>query len=160
MLDYLHILGSTDFSPLGDLALRKAAKLAMSTNARLTALTVLPEPEIPSPLISHYEVHTDENRLVKAKEAAADALRDRIPDEVHQSGIQIDYVVRMGDPASEILAIDVQLHPDLIVLATHGRRGWRRWIMGSVSERVVQMAHADVLAVREHDDGKDEDEQL
>ena len=152
-MDYEHILGSTDFSELGDLALRKAATLAMATGARLTALTVLPQPEIPSPLISHYEVRTDEGRLEKAKVAAADALRDRIPDAVHGSGIDIEYTVRVGDPASEILSVDAAEHPDLIVLATHGRRGWRRWIMGSVSERVVQMAHADVLAVREHDDG-------
>lgn len=151
-MDYQHILGSTDFSPFGDLALRKAATLAAATGARLTVLTVLPQPESPSPLISHYEVQTDEGRLEKAKAAAVEALRERIPEPVHASGIEIQCLVEVGDPASEILRIDAKERPDLIVVATHGRRGWRRWIMGSVSERVVQMAHADVLAVRDHDE--------
>jgi len=77
---------------------------------------------------------------------------------VIESGIEIAYDVRVGDPASEILAFDAQNNPDLIVLATHGRRGWGRWIMGSVSERVVQMAHADVLTIREHGEVREHDE--
>lgn len=151
-MEYQHILGATDFSTLGDLALRRAAELAVAAGARLTALTVLQQPEMPSPLVTHYEVHTDENRTAQAKTAARAALEERIPDAVKASGIAIEYDVRVGDPASEILGADVHLKPDLIVLATHGRRGWRRWIMGSVAERVVQMAHADVLSVREHNE--------
>ncbi len=111
---------------------------------------MLPQPEMPSPLISHYEVHTDAERRHEAVDAARAALAERIPDEVKQSGIEIVCEVRIGDPTDEILAFDIEHKPDLIVLATHGRRGWKRFIMGSVSERVVQFAHADVLSVREH----------
>ncbi len=148
-MEYQHILGATDFSPLGDSALRRAALLAAEASCRLTLFTVLPQPEMPSPLLSHYDVHTDDEKEANAKEAARAALLAAIPEEVRESGLQIECEVRVGDPATEILAADLRLKPDLIVLATHGRRGWRRWIMGSVAERVVQMAHADVLAVRE-----------
>lgn len=156
-MDYDHILGATDFSTLGDIALQRAARLAKASGASLTALHVLPEPEMPSPLFAHYEVKTDASKLEHAKKEAIAALRERIPEEVLESNVEIRYEIRVGDPASEILTADVQLHPDLIVLATHGRRGWRRWIMGSVAERIVQMAHADVLAVRVHDDDEGEE---
>ena len=148
-LKYSHILAATDFSELGDVALARAAELARQAGARLTALHVLPEPNAPSPLYPHYEVHTDDDRVARARAEAEAALADRIPESVRDAGIPIDYVVRLGDPASEILSVDVQLRPDLIVVATHGRRGWQHFIMGSVAERVVQMAHADVLTVRE-----------
>ena len=159
-MEYTHILGATDFSELGNSAVRKAALLAVEGNCKLTVMTVLPQPEMPSPLLSHYDVTTDEGRLSNAKQAALDALSKLVPDSVREAGVDIDYVVRVGDPATEILAADIRIDPDLIVLATHGRRGWRRWIMGSVSERVVQMATADVLSVRERGDhtGHEEEE--
>ena len=112
---------------------------------------VLPEPDAPSPLFAHYEVTRDAGKLEAAKQGAAAALEERIPADVKNADVEIDYRVVLGDPATEILTLDVRLAPDLIVLATHGRRGWQRWIMGSVAERVVQMARADVLAVRERD---------
>ena len=149
-MTYEHILAATDFSELGDLALCRAAELALALDCRLTAVHILPEPESPSPLFAHYEVHTDEDRMIKAKAGAVEALRERIPKRVRESGLSIEYVVCMGDPVTELLSLDASRHPDLLVLATHGRRGFQRWIMGSVAERVVQMAHADVLAVRRH----------
>ncbi len=147
---YAHILGATDFSDLGDTALRSAAELAIANSAKLTVLHVLPEPQAPSPLVPHYyDVHTDADRVKKAKDAAEQAMRERLPDEVAEAGIEVECLVRCGDPSSEILAADAHLKPDLIVIATHGRHGLSRWIMGSVAVRVMSYAHADVLAVRE-----------
>jgi len=148
---YRHILAATDFSKLGDLALSRGAQLAADSGAKLTAVHVLPEPDAPSPLFAHYEIERDDSKLEAAKQGAAAALAERVPAAVKESGIDIEYKVVLGDPATEILTLDVRLDTDLIVLATHGRRGWQRWIMGSVAERVVQMATADVLAVRERD---------
>ncbi len=147
-MEYEHILGATDFSELGDIALKRAAELAIANDARLTVVHVLAELEAPSPLFAHYVVESDEDQRTKAKAAAIAALRDRLAPEVRESGIEIRYEVAIGDPAAELLRMDVRLKPDLIVLATHGRRGWQHWIMGSVAERVVQMAQADVLTVR------------
>lgn len=150
-MKYKHVLAATDFSSLGDLALSRGAQLAADSGAKLTVVHVLPEPDAPSPLFAHYEVTRDAGKLEAAKQGAAAALEERIPADVKNADVEIDYRVVLGDPATEILTLDVRLAPDLIVLATHGRRGWQRWIMGSVAERVVQMARADVLAVRERD---------
>jgi nucleotide-binding universal stress UspA family protein len=154
-MQYTHIVGATDFSDLGDLALGRAVALARGHGARLTLLHVLPEPEAPSPLFAHYyDVRTTAENVAKAKAAAEDALRERIPaDALAWLDLHVD--VRCGDPASEILAADAELAPDLIVVATHGRRGLSRMILGSVAERVLQLAKADVLAVRARPAGVD-----
>lgn len=146
---YLHILGATDFSALGDLAAQRAAELAVANGARLTLVHVLPEHEAPSPLVArYYDVSTDAERLEAARSAAERALAERVPAEAREAGIAIELDVRSGDPASEILAAEAHHHPGLIVVSTHGRRGISRWIMGSVAQRVLGHAKADVLAVR------------
>lgn len=150
---YQHILAATDFSELGDLAVRSAAELAAASGARLTLLHVLPEHEAPSPLVAHYySVRTDAEQMKAARAAAEQALRERVPPEAREAGIPVEVEVRMGDPASEILGAEAQHRPSLTVIATHGRRGISRWIMGSVAQRVLAHARADVLAVRPQED--------
>lgn len=54
----------------------------------------------------------------------------------------------VGSPARSIVALAAQLDADLIVVGTHGRRGLRRAILGSVAEEVVRTAGCAVFAVR------------
>jgi CBS domain-containing protein len=54
----------------------------------------------------------------------------------------------IGDPAREILAQERQMAADLIVLATHGRRGVKRMLLGSVAETVLREATCPVLTVQ------------
>lgn len=149
---YRHILAATDFSDLGDLAVETAIDLAIANRAQLTLVHVLPELPTPSPLVARYHDASDDVERLKAAVAAAEqALRDRIPAKAQEAGVAIDVDVRHGDPASEILEAEVHHRPGLIVIATHGRTGISRWIMGSVAERVMGHAKADVLAVRARD---------
>lgn len=146
---YQHILAATDFSELGDLAVKAAAELATANRARLTLVYVLPELPTPSPLVAHYyDARHDADRLKSALASAEGGLRARVPAKAQEAGITVDFDVRHGDPASEILEAEARHRPGLIVLATHGRTGLSRWIMGSVAERVMGHAKADVLAVR------------
>lgn len=61
--------------------------------------------------------------------------------------------VLLGSPADEIVWLAAHIDADLIVLGTHGRRGIRRFFLGSVAERVTRMAGCPVLIERpkEHD---------
>ena len=54
-------------------------------------------------------------------------------------------MLRTGPAWEEILAAATQVHADLIVLGTHGRRGVSRALLGSVAERVVRLAEVPVL---------------
>jgi nucleotide-binding universal stress UspA family protein len=53
-----------------------------------------------------------------------------------------------GDPAHELIDIDVKTPHSLIVMTTHGRTGVGRWLLGSVAEKVIQHARTPVLLIR------------
>lgn len=57
-------------------------------------------------------------------------------------------MLRMGDPAVEILSAVDELKPELVVMGTHGRKGFAHLILGSVAERVVRQCPVPVLTVR------------
>ncbi len=59
--------------------------------------------------------------------------------------------VRVGAPAHEIAQIATDLEADVVVVGTHGRRGVRRLLLGSVAEGVVRMASCPVFVVRPKD---------
>ncbi len=65
-----------------------------------------------------------------------------------QAGIPVDPVVRLGDPASEILDATKRHDVDLLAMSTHGRSGPSRWVMGSVTEKVLRSATVPMLVVR------------
>lgn len=54
--------------------------------------------------------------------------------------------VRVGYPAAELLSLIAP--SDLVVMTTHGRGGIRRWLLGSVADKLVHQASAPVLLVR------------
>ena len=56
--------------------------------------------------------------------------------------------VRVGDIADQLTSLATELRAELIVVGTHGRRGVRRLVMGSVAEKTVRLAPCPVLVVR------------
>jgi CBS domain-containing protein len=56
----------------------------------------------------------------------------------------------MGEPAGTIVRIEKKLSADLIVMATHGRRGFSRFFLGSVAEVVLRESTCPVLTIRSH----------
>ncbi len=59
--------------------------------------------------------------------------------------------VRVGAVAEQLTSLATELRADLIVVGTHGRRGIRRLMMGSVAEKTLRLAPCPVLVVRPHD---------
>ncbi len=54
-------------------------------------------------------------------------------------------------PAAAIAQLGADLQADLVVVGTHGRQGFKRFLLGSVAESVVRLAHCPVLVVRPND---------
>jgi len=69
-------------------------------------------------------------------------------DRATQAGLPCDIAVDMGTPYQVIIDTARTKHVDLIVMGTHGRTGLRHVFLGSVAERVVQLAPCSVLVVR------------
>lgn len=72
----------------------------------------------------------------------------RAYERVHAAGLKVEPLMRMGDPAHELLEVAREQGAGLIALTTHGRSGPRRWLLGSVAERVLRQASVPLLVVR------------
>jgi nucleotide-binding universal stress UspA family protein len=62
--------------------------------------------------------------------------------------LDVAYCTEEGNAAEEILAAAETIGCDLIVMGTHGRKGWGRLLAGSIAETVLRKAHCPVLALR------------
>ena len=128
-----------DFSDESFAALDLALDLVASPAALLVP-HVLPVLDPAEPGV----IWTTIDNKVREKHAL-DALRERLADKKYQ-GLHLK--ILFGDPGSEIAAFAQENKAELIVLPSHGRTGLRRFLIGSVSEKVVRHAHCPVLVLR------------
>jgi nucleotide-binding universal stress UspA family protein len=138
------ILVATDFSAEARGAQETALDIARTLGASVTLLhvyqlptylffdgaTFLPPPSVVAQIVSEVAAG-----LSAARDAAA------------SSGVPVETASEQGIPHDDILRYAEEHGIDLIVMGTHGRRGWRRLVIGSVAERVVRGAHVPVLTV-------------
>lgn len=143
------ILCPTDFSEFSRRALVHAVTLARWYGAELTVVHVYPfmvvgrdTPYFPSGLPLDASTRA---RLLSDLEASAEPAR--------AAGVKLHLLLLEGDPAEEILRRARTMPTDVIVMGTHGRRGFDRWILGSVAGRVVQKALCAVLTVPQPPEG-------
>lgn len=116
----------------GDVAagvLPSALSLARATGATLSLLRVVEE----------------DSREVRA---AAEASLTLVAAGLRASGVPTEVNVRAGHPAEEILAGVAEIGADAVAMATHGRSGLTRALMGSVAERVMRESRVPVLLLR------------
>ena len=78
---------------------------------------------------------------------AEDALQDLVTRMVPK-GIRTLATVVTGEADQEIVAFAAREQVDLIVIATHGLTGWKHFLTGSVTEKVVRVAPCAVLTIR------------
>jgi nucleotide-binding universal stress UspA family protein len=96
-------------------------------------------------------VTTTEAALQRAAEESAIFAReylDRVAAGVQERGITVQMVTVGGRPHYQIIQYAETNQVDLIVMSTRGQSGLSRWLMGSVSDRVVRGANVPVLMVR------------
>ena len=143
------VVTSTDFSDASKPGMRAAAMEAARTGSLLIALNIFP---LAWPGATPYAVDAaglsaalSDTDAVKRATADLDAAIAEAT-----KGLQVDAKgeVLVGDPATLIVQRAEDLQARLVVIATHGRTGLTRALMGSVAERVVRLVHASVLVVR------------
>ncbi len=139
-LPYKRILCPIDFDENSLAALEAAADLARHSDATVFVLHVVPMIIQPTGMPVYVDLYKSQEEVAWARlrELARKSL----------AGIKYELTVQMGDPAGAILQSERKIRPDLLVLATHGRRGFSRFFLGSVAEMVLREAHAPVLTVR------------
>lgn len=133
------ILVPTDFSPCSQAALHQAELLARAQQSRLLIV------HVSEPVVAYSDMGVGAFAIEADQEAVREALHQVRPED---PGIPVEYALLEGDPADEIVRCAQEKHADLIVIATHGRRGLTRMLMGSVAEAVVRRAVCPVLTVK------------
>ncbi len=135
------ILVPIDFSDCSLDALEYAAQVAREYGAHVTILHVM-EP-------ATYGL--DFTLTHAADPERCEHIRARLNDltaALTRSGVATDQVLRGGLPADMILHSECAMNCDLIVMGTHGRRGFSHLVYGSVTEAVLRRARSPILTVR------------
>ena len=146
MLPVKKILCPTDFSEPSYAALKVADEMAVHFTAELLLVHVVtPIPVIP--------VHDDPSGFnlpmyEKEMEASAGKSLRQVAEERISKAIRCRTIVIQGDPAGRIVRIAEEETVDIIIIATHGLTGWRKFMFGSVTEKVIRMAGCPVLSIR------------
>jgi nucleotide-binding universal stress UspA family protein len=140
-----------DGSELAEQAIPHARKLAQPP-AQLSLLRAMPQEYIAAVEQAgrYASKFSTEETLAKAEAEERDYL-NRVAQELQQAGYQVSTQVTRRGAAEAILDYANHHGVDLIVIASHGRSGIRRWILGSVTQKVLHSAHIPVLVIRPDD---------
>jgi len=145
MLPFKKILCPTDFSEPAFAALKRAEELARHFGAELIVAHVIPP--LPGPHLFPDPQASFNFDLPLYQQELAIKAEQMLKDLVSHHKVETRNLVTTGEAAPEILRIAQQEHADLIVIASHGLRGWRRLVFGSVAEKVVRHAVCPVLTI-------------
>jgi nucleotide-binding universal stress UspA family protein len=86
--------------------------------------------------------------VLESQKQNAEALVLKAAELLRARGIKVAAALEVGDPKSKILDVAEEWRADLIVVGSHGRRGFERFLMGSVSDAVARHAKCSVQIVR------------
>ena len=133
------ILVPLDGSPCAEDILPKVEKLATELKASIALLRVAYAHTFPG-------VDPTEAEVTVVREA--EEYVHKIEERLKAKGFKVDSHVRYGDEAEEILDHAAQKDIDLIAMSTHGRGGVKRWLLGSVAEKLLRHSPKPIFLVR------------
>lgn len=138
------ILIPTDGSDPIKPAVEMALDLADAHDAALHVLYIVDQPTTVSGMGEGFSGLDD---LLDALEERGQQATKAVVEQAHERDIKTTAAVRRGDPHDDILGYAQDHDIDVIVMATHGRTGVKRALLGSVTETVVRHSEIPVLTV-------------
>jgi nucleotide-binding universal stress UspA family protein len=141
------ILVPTDFSEYSDRAIKQAVDIAEQNNAKIYLLHVVDKLQQCAidyciPIETMMKVQSDSEKEASRK------MQDEAKKITQAKKIDVTFDVKSGIPFEEILKGQQERKADLIVIASHGRTGIMKSLIGSVAEKVMREAKCPVLLVR------------
>ncbi len=141
---YRKILVPLDGSSLAEAVLPHVRALAKCMSAEVVLLTVPVYPvrgfTVADPLLLQ--------SLAELTRSNAAEYLQGVTANLKGDGLSVSYDLRDGPVAQTILDFSGEIHADLVAMATHGRGGFTRFLLGSVADQVVQRSSAPVLLIR------------
>ena len=141
------IVVGTDGSETAGEAVRQATELAQKTGSSIDLVSAY-EPVSSARLREEaQQVPKDLEWSVNPREDV-DATLEAAADQVKEAGVDVQVFAREGDPADAILDVAEETGADLVVVGNQGMTGARRFLLGSVPNRVSHHAPCSVLIIR------------
>ncbi len=147
---FKHILLPTDGSKLSDNAVRHGIEFAKSINARVTAIHVVPEFQMiadegfVAPMSAQFKERFEKEARERARKVLDKVEKMAKTAEVAYSGV----IVNSDFPHQQIIHTAQKRKCDLIMMASHGRRGLSGLLLGSETAKVLTHSKIPVLVVR------------
>jgi nucleotide-binding universal stress UspA family protein len=144
---FKHVLLPTDGSNLSQVAIQKGVQLAKSMKAKITGISVMPEQK-------YYLYQTDITVQVKEEAAKQHKLQANrnlsvIEKATKDAGVPCETLCEISDyPYETIIRVAEQKGCDLIMMASHGRRGVKGLLLGSETQKVLTHSRIPVLVYR------------
>lgn len=143
---YKKILVPLDGSKLAEKALEHLKFVTKSGVVERIILMRVVEPILPDIKSNIGAEHLHQAELKREKEAKS--YLTRVSNKLKEDGFPIETRLEIdGEPAEKIIELARQEDVDLIIMSTHGRTGFRRWLYGSVASRIINHSPVPILVV-------------
>jgi nucleotide-binding universal stress UspA family protein len=140
------IVVGIDGSDTASEAVRQATVLARSVGARIELVSAY-EPVSDARLRESIVVPQDLHWIINPREDV-EATLEAAAAEIREAGVEVEVFAREGDPADAILDVAEERGSDLIVVGNKGMTGAKRFLLGSVPNKVSHHAPCSVLIIR------------
>ena len=147
---YKHILVPTDGSKLSNAAAKSAAKLAGEVGAKITAVYVIRpyDPPANPEAVAFYSAYGAKEYDAATKKSAKEAIA-KVKAAGAAAKVEVDgLAVTAQSPWRAIIDVAGKKKCDLIVMASHGRRGLEALLLGSETQKVLTHSKTPVLVTR------------
>lgn len=142
MVEFGKILLPTDFSESAENASDYAVYLAEKFGSKIYVVHVV------EPLTYTTDLGLDFGDQYSVMETTAKKFLEETVASIKEKNSDVEGILLAGDPSNEIIRFAAQEQIDVIIMATHGRKGIEHFLLGSVAEKVVRKSPCPVLTVK------------
>ncbi|BBD76902.1 universal stress protein [Hydrogenophilus thermoluteolus] len=146
---FRHLLVPTDGSELSLAAVERAVAFAKALNARITFFYA--QPDFPLPVYGEGALidPTTPEQFRKAAQEEANTILNSAKEKASEAGVEADTDTVVSDAPADAIIDAAERHGcDLIFIASHGRSGIARLLLGSVTNKVLSHTKLPVLVYR------------
>jgi nucleotide-binding universal stress UspA family protein len=139
-MSYKVIVVGTDGSDRAGVAVREALMLAGLTGATVHAVHAIHTPPV-------VEDANSVQMMMNEMRDHSDAIQQKLLEDAKRQGVTVEFHSSMGEPANALVELAERVNADLVVVGNRGMSGMKRFVLGSVPNKVSHHCPCSVLIV-------------